>query len=196
MLLHIVPQLMHLMANKCQLESVVIQQLDFKISGDALATGRPHPNKNFWVGMRKGRKAINGILLKTDKKLKDFTAEYRWRIENLGVITHKVTTYIEDDEFDLVSHDIMLNGGFEQWESRRHPAYSNLPPVKIQPLMESFLSKPGVRESHDTWVLHDWGDFLESREESLLLYTIQSERLTTLFPLFNRLPSIESAINI
>ncbi|EEC0866539.1 hypothetical protein AHY58_004891, partial [Salmonella enterica subsp. enterica] len=119
MLLHIVPQLMHLMANKCQLESVVIQKLNFKISGDALATGRPYPNKNIWVGMRKGRKAINGILLKTDNKLRDFTTEYRWRIENLGVITHKVTTYIEDDEFDLVSHDIMLNGGFEQWESRR-----------------------------------------------------------------------------
>lgn len=56
--------------------------------------------------------------------------------------------------------------------------------------------KTRMRESHDTWVVHDWGDFLESREESLLLYTIQSERLTTLFPLFTRLPSIETAINI
>ncbi len=108
MYLHIVPQLFHLMANKCHLESIVIPELDFKIEVDALSTGRPHPNKNIWVGMRKGRKAINGLLLKTDKHLKWFTADYQWHIENMGLITHRVTTYIEDNEFDMVSQDIML----------------------------------------------------------------------------------------
>lgn len=40
------------------------------------------------------------------------------------------------------------------------------------------------------------GDFLELREESLLLHTIQSARLNTNFPLFSRLPSLEQAIII
>ncbi|EBX0472506.1 hypothetical protein R497_24215 [Salmonella enterica subsp. enterica serovar Havana] len=196
MYLHIVPTLFHLMANKCHLESIVIPELDLKIDGESLSVGRPWPNKNVWVGMRKGRKAINGLLLKTNKPLKWFTAEYQWCIENMGVITHRVTTYIEDNEFDMVSHDIMLNGGFDQWESRRHSAYDGVSPAKNQPRMESFLSNPGKRDSHDTWRVFDWGDFLELREESLLLHTIQSERLNTDFSLFSRLPSLEQAIII
>ncbi|ENY4510826.1 DUF6012 family protein [Salmonella enterica] len=196
MYLHIVPRLFHLMANKCHLKSVTIPELDFIIEGDALSTGRPYPNKNIWVGMRKGRKAINGLLLKTDKTLKWFTTGYQWYIENMGMINHRVTTYIEDSDFDMVSQDIMLNGGFEQWESRRHSAYDEISPAKNQPQMESFLSNPGKRDSHDTWRIFDWGDFLELREESLLLHTIQSERLNTDFPLFSRLPSLEQAIII
>ncbi|EIS4286592.1 hypothetical protein LZT51_004515 [Salmonella enterica] len=195
MYLHIVPQLFHLMANKCHLESIAIPELDFRIESDALSTGRPHPNKNIWVGMRKGRKAINGLLLKTNKNLKWFTADYQWSIENMGMINHRVTTYIEDDEFDMVSQDIMLNNGFDKWESRVHSAYENKAPVKINPKMESFLNRPG-EETHDVWQEYDWGDFLLSREESILLHTIQSERLNTDFSLFNRLPSFENVIDL
>lgn len=195
MFIHIVPSLFHLMANKCHLESITISELDFKIEGEALSTGRPHPNKNIWVGMKKGRKAINGLLLKTNKNLRSFTADYQWDIENLGMIKHRVTTYIEDDEFDMVSQDIMLNGGFDGWKSRVHSAYENLAPVRIQPKMESFLNKPG-KETHDVWKEYSWGDFLLSREESLLLHTIQSERLNTECSMFKRLPSTDQAIII
>ncbi|HII3107445.1 DUF6012 family protein [Enterobacter hormaechei] len=195
MFIHIVPSLFHLMANKCHLESITISELDFKIECEALSTGRPHPNKNIWVGMKKGRKAINGLLLKTDKHLNSFTAVYQWNIENLGMIKHHVTTYVEDDEFDMVSQDIMLNGGFDGWKSRVHSAYENLAPVRIQPKMESFLNKPG-KETHDVWKEYSWGDFLLSREESLLLHTIQSERLNTECSMFRRLPSTDQAIII
>ncbi|HCR1912183.1 TPA: hypothetical protein ONC18_004987 [Enterobacter kobei] len=195
MYIHIVPSLFHLMANKCHLESIFISELGFKLEGDALSTGRPHPNKNIWVGMKKGRKAINGLLLKTNKHLKSFTADYQWDIENLGMIKHRVTTYIEDYEFDMVSQDIMLNGGFDGWKSRVHSAYENLAPVRIQPKMESFLNKPG-KETHDVWKEYSWGDFLLSREESLLLHTIQSERLNTECSMFRRLPSTDQAIII
>lgn len=195
MFIHIVPSLFHLMANKCHLESITIPELDFKIEGEALSTGRPHPNKNIWVGMKKGRKAINGLLLKTDKHLNSFTADYQWNIENLGMIKHHVTTYVEDDEFDMVSQDIMLNGGFDGWKSRVHSAYENLAPVRIQPKMESFLNKPG-KDTHDVWKEYSWGDFLLSREESLLLHTIQSERLNTECSMFRRLPSTDQAIII
>lgn len=55
--------------------------------------------------------------------------------------------------------------------------------MKIQPKMESFLNKPG-ENTHDVWIEYEWGDFLKSREESLLLHTIQSERLNTQHSLF------------
>jgi len=113
----------------------------------------------------------------------------------MGLIHHRVTAYIEDEQFDMVSQDIMLNGGFDKWKSRVHTAYENLAPAKIQPKMESFLNKPGD-ETHDVWQEYDWGDFLLSREESLLLHTIQSERLNTDFSLFNRLPSFENVIDL
>lgn len=195
MYIHIVPSLFHLMANKCHLESITIPELDFKIEVDSLSTGRPHPNKNIWVGMKKGRKAINGLLLKTDKHLNSFTANYQWNIENFGMIKHQVTTYIEDDDFDLVSQDIMLNNSFDKWGDRIHEAYENWAPVRIQPKMESFLNKPRD-EAHDVWREYSWGDFLLSREESLLLHTIQSERLNTECSIFRRLPPTDQAIII
>lgn len=74
-------------------------------------------------------------------------------------------------------------------------AYENKPPARIQPKMESLLNKPG-ENSHDVWEEFEWGDFLLSREESLLLHTIQSERLSTDCSLFKRQPSIESALVI
>lgn len=195
MYIHIVPSLFHLMANKCHLESISIPEIGFNVSGSALSTGRPWPNKNLLVGMRNSSKAINGLLLKTDKKLKWFTAEFKWNIENMGVTTHRVTSYVEDEDFDLVSQDIMLNHGFDKWEPRIHSAYENMAPVKIQPKMESFITKPGA-ESHDQWVEYEWGNFLQSREESLLLHTIQSERLNTQFSLFERFPSFENVIDL
>ncbi|HAV9700398.1 TPA: hypothetical protein JLG89_004293 [Escherichia coli] len=195
MYIHIVPKLYHLMANKCSLKSISIPELDFIIDSESLSVGRPWPNKYVWVGMRKGRKAINGLLLKTDTPLKWFTAEYQWCIENMGVITHRVTTYIEDDEFDMVSQDILLNGAFDKWSDRVHSAYEDRPPARVQPKMESLLNKSG-ENSHDVWEEFEWGDFLLSREESLLLHTIQSERLKTDFSLFKKQPSIESALVI
>ena len=113
----------------------------------------------------------------------------------IRLIYHRVNTYIEDDDFDMVSQEILLNGSFDKWSNRVHSAYENNPPARIQPKMESLLNKPG-ENSHDMWEEFEWGDFLLSREESLLLHTIQSERLKTDFSLFKKQPSIESALVI
>ena len=185
MYIHIVPKLYHLMANKCSLKSISIPEFDFIIDSESLSVGRPWPNKCLWVGMRKGRKSVNGLVLQTDKKLRWF----------MGLIYHRVNTYIEDDDFDMVSQEILLNGSFDKWSNRVHSAYENKPPARIQPKMESLLNKPG-ENSHDVWEEFEWGDFLLSREESLLLHTIQSERLSTDCSLFKRQPSIESALVI
>lgn len=183
------------MANKCSLKTISIPELDFIIDSESLSVGRPWPNKCLWVGMLKGRKSVNGLVLQTDKKLRWFTTIYTWDIEDMGVIYHQVNTYIEDNQFDMVSQEILLNGAFDKWDNRVHSAYEDNPPARIQPKMESLLNKPG-ESSHDVWEEFEWGDFLLSREESLLLHTIQSERLKTDFSLFKKQPSIESALVI
>ncbi len=60
----------------------------------------------------------------------------------MGLIYHQVNTYIEDDDFDMVSQEILLNGSFDKWSNRVHSAYENKPPARIQPKMESLLNKP------------------------------------------------------
>ncbi|ECY3360164.1 DUF6012 family protein [Escherichia coli] len=193
MYLHLVPKLFHRMANKCSLKSISIPELDFIIDSDSLSVGRPWPNKCVWVGMRKGRKAVNGLILQTNKKLRWFTTIYTWDIENMGLIHHQVNTYIEDDEFDMVSQEISLNCAFDKWSNRVHSAYGNKPPARIQPKMESLLTRPG-EETHDVWEEFVWGNFLISREESILLHTIQSERLNTDFSLFRRQPPVNQPL--
>ncbi len=60
----------------------------------------------------------------------------------MGLIHHQVNTYIEDNEFDMVSQEILLNGSFDKWSDRVHSAYEGKPPAIIQPKMESFLKRP------------------------------------------------------
>lgn len=88
MFYHIVPKLFHLMANKCTLESISVPELKLTLEADAIKTCRPFPNKNIWSGMIKGRKTVNGILIKSDKILSDFTVQYIWNIEGMGLIKH------------------------------------------------------------------------------------------------------------
>ncbi len=133
MYLHIVPKLFHRMANKCTLKSIAIPELDLIIDSESLSVGRPWPNKCVWVGMLKGRKSVNGLILQTDKKLRWFTTRYTWDIEDMGLIYHQINTYIKDNEFDMVSQEILLNGSFDKWSDRVHSAYENKPPARIQP---------------------------------------------------------------
>lgn len=195
MYIHVVPRLINRLGNVCILDSVSIPEIAFNLSAVELSTGKPWPNKTISVGMRRSRKAINGILIRTENKLKSFTTESKWKVENMGIITHHIVTYIEDDEFDMVSQDILLNGGFDSWENRCHKAYQNLPPVHVQPKMETLLRTPSD-ESDDMWEEYPWGNFLRSREERLFLHTIQSARLDTKISMFSRFPSLEHAIHI
>lgn len=192
MYLHIVPALFHRMANECFLKSITIPELDFNLTSESLSTKRPYPNKTIWVGMLKGRKALEGLLLKTEKQLNGFTVEYDWGFVGLDSIRHTVTTYIEDHDYDLVSHNILLSDGYKNWKPRRHQVYNNIAPVHINPMMQSLYTPDEKRDSHDTWTAYKWGDFLNMREESLLLHSIESERLSSHYS--DRLPTLESAI--
>lgn len=193
MYIHLVPTLYHVISNKCRLESVTIPELEFEIKGDELSSGKPYPNKRLNVGMLKSRKAMIGLLLKYENKVTRFTTEYKWVIEDIGTIQHQVNTIVLDSEFDLVSQCIGLNIGLDEWKPRLHPSYHNVAPVKIQPTMESYRSGNAINQlPHDVWERN----ILTSRKETLLLHTLQSERISSYGFFIDRLPSLESAINI
>ncbi|EJK88733.1 hypothetical protein UUU_03310 (plasmid) [Klebsiella pneumoniae subsp. pneumoniae DSM 30104 = JCM 1662 = NBRC 14940] len=50
--------------------------------------------------------------------------------------------------------------------------------------------------SHDVWTEYEWGNFLNEREESLMLHTIQSERLSSDFSIFHKIPCLHDALTI
>ena len=193
MYLHLVPTIYHIISNKCQLESVRIQELEFEIKGDALSCGRPYPNKRLNVGMLKNRKAMVGLLLEYDKQISQFTTEYKWAIENIGVVQHNIKTIVLDSEFDLISQCIGLNIGLDEWKPRLHPSYHKVAPVKIQPMMESYRTGEAVNKlQHDVWA----NNALLFRTETLLLHTLESERLSRYSFFIDRLPQLGSAICI
>ncbi|BDA57572.1 MULTISPECIES: DUF6012 family protein [Enterobacterales] len=193
MYLHLVPTLYHIISNKCQLESVTIPELEFEIKGDALSCGRPYPNKRLNVGMLKNRKAMVGLLLEYDKQISQFTTEYKWAIENIGVVQHNIKTIVLDSEFDLISQCIGLNIGLDEWKPRLHPSYQKVAPVKIQPMMESYRTGEAVNKlQHDVWA----NNALLFRTETLLLHTLESERLSKYSFFIDRLPQLDSKICI
>jgi hypothetical protein len=196
MFIHVVPKLHHMMANSCKLTSVKIPEINLDLKEDLLGTGRPFPNKKIFVGMKKNKnkKAIIGFIVETKIHLKSFTVISTWKIENFDPITHIVTNYVEDEDFDMISQDSLLCAGFNGHANRIHPYYRNIPPAVIDPRMES-LSMVERKSAHDTYSEYAWGNFLQQREENYRAMTIPSTRLKNEFSLIyhDRLPDISSA---
>ena len=200
MYLHLVPKILHPLANLCTLESVSIPEISLSLTTNELTTMKPYPNKSYRVGMLKGRKALNGFLVKIPRPLAEFTMEAVWAIEGLGKLTYNLKTYVDDAEFDLVSHDVLLAGAYykvDEPEGRRvHKAYEGLAPVDIEPKMESrLLGEPDL--VNDIWETYYWGKLVRSRAQSFRAMTMSSKRLShTKFIRGNRLPQTTDAIII
>jgi hypothetical protein len=74
-----------------------------------LVTGRPYRNKGYGVGRRRsGRKAVDGILIKTREWVDDLQCTARWAVNATYVTTHKVFYRVLDEEFDAASDSMML----------------------------------------------------------------------------------------
>lgn len=200
MYLHLIPRILHSMKNECTLVSVTVPELSLELKADSLVAMRPYPNKSYHVGMLKGRRALNGFLVKSPRTLTEFTMITIWEIDGFGKSSHTVKTLVQDKDYDLVSHDVLLAHEYHQREEdlgyRVHPSYDSLAPVDFEPTMQSrYIKKSDL--SHDVWETYSWGEFLRSREETFLAMTMSSARLS--HPAFirgNRLPQTDQAIII
>lgn len=85
-------------------------------------------------------------------KSKSFTTQYKWYIEDIGIVQHNIKTIVLDCDFDLISQYIGLNIGLDEFKPRLHHSYHNAAPVKIQPMMESYRTgEPVNKLHHDVW---------------------------------------------
>nr|WP_256923899.1 DUF6012 family protein [Klebsiella quasipneumoniae] len=93
-----------------------------------------------------------GLLLEYDKQVSHFTTQYKWYIEDIGIVQHNIKTIVLDCDFDLISQYIGLNIGLDEFKPRLHHSYHNAAPVKIQPMMESYRTgEPVNKLHHDVW---------------------------------------------
>jgi len=122
MFIHLIPKLFFKYANHFSILSLEVPELSIHLTNDDIVSRKPFPNKCYHVVCkRKGKKAIKGILLESDKHLSHFQVRTKWLIDN-EEITHVVNYHVIDDEFSLVSDDFTLmyasSGALGDFDSR------------------------------------------------------------------------------
>ena len=165
--------------------------------GKDLATRRPYPNKRYAVACRKrGKKAIDGILLETGWPVNQFTYEARWAVEDTLPVSHRVEYKILDREFDAASDDMTLwyacSRELGGWSNRFPPASRRFPPLVLEPLMELIAEDVDARRNVTDSV--ECGMIL-ARREVFAMPTIERDRLLQT-KLNERIPTIEMAFPV
>lgn len=206
MYIHLVPQYFHQYAEEIKLLSISVPELGFSLSGNDLTTKKPFTNKCYHVGTTKGRKALIGVLLKTDKRLDTFTSVYEWDVEGFGVVKHTIVNHIQDKTDDLISQDVMLALGFggtdKNFAPRKSADYDNIAPIYIAPVLRL---APEFYENDGSGVEKRWpaeveishnpiGHYVSHLHDHIKLHSMESERLANALIHAGRYPEIESAI--
>ncbi len=183
-------------------EEVFVDLIDLRIEpfglhllrGRDLMTGRPYPDRRYIVGCRKkGRKAIDGILLKTSEPVTEIHLIARWCASG-PVVTHRVHYTILDQEFGAASDKMALWRGTERGHASRVPdRYREFAPIHAEPLMQLVDSAPA------RWMTKDVIDFrtgwISDRSQRFAMPSIQPERLMEL--VFSpRMPAVEDAFEV
>lgn len=196
MLLHIVPRL-YTAEPHCDLIDFHCPALGLKLrNGIELVARRPYPNKRYMVACRKvGQKAVNGFMVETTERLREFTAITRWAVGGERVVNHQVQYFVLDDEFDAVSEDMGLwfatCEGLGSWSDRWPEVAKNWTPAAAQPRME-LVSKE--RDGHYADRHDEFGQIVE-RSEVFQMRTIERERIEQRASLIlsDRIPAVSTA---
>lgn len=194
MLLHLRPKIFsgNLLVN---LLEVRIEPFGMQLLGGRdLMIGRPYPNKNYVVGCRKkGRKAIDGILLKLDGLIEKFCLMAKWQASGV-IVTHRVHYTILDRDFGAASDKMMLWYGTPSGLQYRIPdCYRGLAPVYAEPVMHLEDSDSSRRMAKD--VINIKTGWICERTQIFAMPSIEPERLLDLE--FNpRLPLPEDAFEV
>lgn len=202
MLLHIVPRLYASRANEpqCDLIDFHCPALGLKLrNGVELTAGRPYPNKNYLVACRKvGQKAMNGFLIETTERVREFTTLTRWAVGGDRVVNHQVQYFVLDDELDAITECMVLwhgmspsLGGF----ARRWPSIAeDWTPAAAQPRME-LVSRE--RSGHYADRVDHAGRIIE-RSEVFQLPTVERERVLfqSKTSLYERNPTADMAFQV
>jgi hypothetical protein len=199
MFIHLIPKLFFKYANHVSILSLEVPELSIYLTNDDLVSRKPFPNKCYHVACkRKGKKAIKGILLESDKHLSHFQVKTKWLIDNEEEITHVVNYNVIDDEFSLVSDDFTLmyasSGVLGDFDSRWNSIENNFPPCQGQPFMEYVdVVKKDKQNVLDTIAFPNQ---VVHREEFISIPTIEMERFTKRGEYEGRFPEIPDKFSI
>ncbi|EFN0763506.1 DUF6012 family protein [Enterobacter cloacae] len=155
----------------------------------------PFPNKNYKVICRKkGRKAINGILVEVDKVVEDFTVITRWAV-NGEISRHETYYHVSDNEFDAVTEEDFLWSGFfnTPYRARCKQIEEGGTLVKRQSAMVTLTDDLNSNDDDNYWTYNkvDSEGIVRFRAEYINLPTVERERITTSFFGNKRFPSYE-----
>ncbi|EDW6099916.1 hypothetical protein ABM88_002541, partial [Salmonella enterica subsp. enterica serovar Minnesota] len=160
----------------------------------------PFPNKNYKVVCRKkGRKAINGILIEIDGELKNFTVISRWAV-NGEISRHETYYHVTDNEFDAVTEEDFLWSGFfnTPYRTRCKEIEVGGTLVKRQSAMVTLIDDLNSNDGDNYWTYNkvDGEGFVRFRSEYIMLPTVERERITYKVLLKHILPLTTNLANI
>ncbi|WP_240618764.1 DUF6012 family protein, partial [Enterobacter hormaechei] len=75
--------------------------MSLELKDDSLLAMKPYPIKSYHVVMLKGRRAVNGFLVKIPSTLTDFTMITILEIECFGKISHWLKTLVQAKDYEL-----------------------------------------------------------------------------------------------
>jgi len=183
-----------------RLKSLSIPELGLNLVEERdLKTGRPYPNKGYFVGGPAfGRKAYDGVLIQANRSLKSFTINLLWELVAGEQVRHEISVSLMESEFQAVSTSLeKLYGTSESlgnWESRWPDHLAELSPLVGSPSVEFIPTEKSIKRPDTVRDTLENGRIVH-RKESLLLPTIEPERLNQEFALLGAMPPWDSVFD-
>ncbi|GIU48836.1 hypothetical protein TUM4438_31110 [Shewanella sairae] len=190
MYIHITPRIYcdHSKLHQNCFKQIEIPELDIILTNkDNLTVKNPYPNKAYYVVCKRERKAIDGILIKTDKALTQFTVITKWSLAGKELI-HTVNHIITDNDsgYDLLSDNTLIWNGLygTEYENRKQPIHE-----KSDNLIQNCALFR--TEQLNQYLNDDQTTNWESQEQTLYQPSLELSRLSSDFA--KRTPSINTA---
>lgn len=198
MLIHLTPSFFLNYSNiSVNLIDLEVPELSLHLHVDRDITVRfPSPNKRLhYICRKKGRRAIHGILLNTNKTVSDLTVITRWAVQG-NVSMHRVHMHLVGDN-DAATDAIHLWNGVHNSPFRdKTPLVArNWVPASCQPrLSVNAGDRPSARETA-IWRRADPAGIIRQQTEYYTAATVEPERLLNPTRSNSRLPALEDAFD-
>jgi hypothetical protein len=177
-----------------ELVGIHVEPFDLWLRGGFEVTARrPYPNKEYLVACRKkGKLAVDGILIETRRSVSEFTCSTFWRLGEGVIARHHVLYRLLDHDFKAASDCMMLwratTADLGGW-SNRMPSGSKRAAIYSEPVMED-RSHPD--RSHTEDIIHKKSGLVLIRRQVFEMPTIEPKRLQA-SGVCDRLPALDSA---
>ncbi len=191
MLVHLTPRILNRYSDiNVELVDITIPDFNLRlIGGIDVVARRPYPNKCHYVACKKkGRKAINGILVKTSGNVRDFSVHTRWCFNAERVVKHTVNYSVLDNEFGCVTEETKAWFKYGQFKDRSPYPFGTS--KNHAPIMEILFQ--GVDESRKGGAIDTFQDgWLIHRQQCIDVPSVEHERLFSDKSILERMPPEE-----